>query len=140
MEKPCNSYSSNFYVLLKSSSLHRYVYRFRKFRDLEGLEATALIQYEAAGISLSLSLVGIPLLCQPSRCVNKADFSHWFSSQQDALRNFADVKTLLPSSELVSSGRETDFVICVLIWLCSEKSKRMSNCKLSVMPSDACEY
>lgn len=58
--------------------------------------------------------------------MNKANSSHRFSSQQDVLRNLADVKTLLSSSELVKGGKETRFVICALIWLCSEKSKRMN--------------
>lgn len=59
-------------------------------------------------------------------CVNKVDSSHWFSSQQDALRNSADVKTLLPSSELVV-GRKLVFVICILIQLCSERREWLSN-------------
>lgn len=44
-----------------------------------------------------------------SCCVNKADFSHWFSSQRDVFRNSADVKTFLPSSELVIVGRKQFF-------------------------------
>lgn len=74
-----------------------------------GVAVTAVIQYEATGRSEVSSPVSVILSWDPSApsascCVNKADFSHRFSSQQDVLRNLADVKTLLPSSELVSSG------------------------------------
>lgn len=92
---------------------------------------TTVMQYESAGRSeVSPPLSVVPgwdsSALSASRCVNKANFSHRFSSQQGVLRNLADVKTLLSSSELVDGGKETRFVICALICLCSEKSERMN--------------
>ena len=96
----------------------------------------AVIQCEAAGRAEfspppSVVLGWDSSALSASRWANKADSSHRFSSQQDALRDSADVKTLLPSSELVSSGMETRFVICVSSFGSPVKRARewLSNCE-----------